>query len=80
MAGGDGFAGGLVVGNGVGAEDVVLVGDEDVAREEICIVVFGLCVGLEDGAVGVDVRWQRNGAWDGAEIVGEGLLRGVGGC
>jgi hypothetical protein len=42
--------------------------------------VFGLCVGLEDGAVGVDVRWQRNGAWDGAEIVGEGLLRGVGGC
>jgi hypothetical protein len=76
VACGDGVSGVGVVSDGVGAEGVVLIGDEDVAGEDVGRVVLGLGVGLEDGAVRTDIGREWDGAGDGAEVFRGGLRGG----
>ena len=72
--GGD-VAGVVVVGDGVGLEEVVFVREGDVAGGIVDIVVARLRqIAFEHGALRLD-RWQKDGVRDGGEIV---LLRLVG--
>ena len=74
------IAGGAVVGDGVGAEDAVAEGDDNVAGGGVDIVVAGLRqVGFDDSGFGRCGRRKRYSVGDQAEIgrAGKALLGGA---
>ena len=73
VAGGGDVAGGFVVGEGVGAEDVVAVGEDSAAGGGGYVAVFGLQIAFEDGGLGRLGGRQEIGARDGGEIGRGGL-------
>ena len=68
--------GGVIVGDGVGAQDVIAVGDDDVAGGVADVAVAGLgIIAVDVGRLGRVIGRERRGMRDGGEV---GSL-GVGG-